>query len=65
MRKLTRKERKQIERLVKQAKRGESVPQTVQQSIPYERVFRDGIIRVETGYYTKMIEYSDINYQHP
>ena len=63
MRKLTRKERKQIERLVKQAKRGESVPQTVQQSTPYERVFRDGIIRVETGYYTKMIEYSDINYQ--
>lgn len=39
------------------------VPHTVQQSIPYQRMFRDGICRVSDQYYTKTIQYEDINYQ--
>jgi len=62
-RKLSRKERKEIESLVKNAKKKDEVPHTVQESIPFDRVFKDGIVRVEDGYYTKMIEYDDINYQ--
>ena len=38
------------------------VPQTAQQTIPYREMFRDGICKVREGYYTKTIEYEDINY---
>ena len=62
-RKLSRKEKKEVERIVREAKRDDGVPRTVQQSIPFDRAFRDGIIRVRDGYYTKTIEYEDINYQ--
>ena len=62
-RKLSRKERKEVEKIVKNAKKKGDEPHTVQESIPFDRVFKDGIIRVNDGYYTKMIEYDDINYQ--
>lgn len=38
-------------------------PQTVQQSIPYKEMYRDGICRVNEKLYTKTIEFMDINYQ--
>ena len=38
-------------------------PQTVQQSIPYREMFRDGICRVTDRFYTKTIQFQDINYQ--
>ncbi len=44
------------------AKRRRNVPQTAQQTIPYGEMFRDGICRVRDGFYTKTIEYEDINY---
>ncbi|TEB05612.1 AAA-like domain protein [Pelotomaculum schinkii] len=37
-------------------------PQTAQQTIPYKEMFRDGICKVREGFYTKTIEYEDINY---
>lgn len=37
-------------------------PQTAQQTIPYREMHRDGICRVQGGYYTKSISYEDINY---
>ena len=43
-------------------KRKKSVPQTAQQTIPYREMFKDGICKVRDGYYTKTIEYEDINY---
>ena len=36
---------------------------SAQDSIPFERMFPDGICRVKDGYYTKTIQFSDINYQ--
>ncbi len=40
-----------------------SAPQTVQQSIPYREMYRDGICRVTDRYYTKTVQFFDINYQ--
>lgn len=37
-------------------------PQTAQQTIPYREMMKDGICKVREGYYTKSIEYEDINY---
>lgn len=36
---------------------------TAQESIPVEKVFKDGICRVNGNYYTKTIKFNDINYQ--
>lgn len=38
-------------------------PQTVQQSIPYREMYRDGICRVTDKRYTKTVAFNDINYQ--
>ena len=61
--KLTRKERRQIQSAYERAKRDTGVPQTAQQSIPFQRMFPDGICRVTDNYYTKTIQFQDINYQ--
>ena len=39
------------------------MPRTAQQSIPFDRMFPDGICRVTGNYYTKTIQFQDINYQ--
>ena len=38
-------------------------PQTVQQSIPYREMYRDGICRLTDTLYTKTVQFFDINYQ--
>ena len=43
-------------------KRKRRGPQTAQQTIPYVEMLRDGICKVREGFYTKSIEYEDINY---
>ena len=40
-----------------------TVPRTAQQSIPMQRMFEDGTCRVKANYYTRTIQYQDINYQ--
>ena len=40
-----------------------NVPRTAQESIPFQRMFEDGTCRVRPGYYTRTIQYQDINYQ--
>ncbi|WP_455614843.1 VirB4-like conjugal transfer ATPase, CD1110 family [Eisenbergiella sp.] len=62
-RKLTRAERKQIEAAIARANRTDKKQQSAQASIPYERMWPDGICRVTDTFYTKTIEYQDINYQ--
>ena len=37
--------------------------QTVQQSIPYREMYRDGICRLDDRTYTKTVQFYDINYQ--
>ena len=43
-RKLTRQEKKQIDALIRQSK-GDGKPHTAQDSIPFERMYKDGICR--------------------
>ena len=63
MKKLSRKQQKELQAAVKKAKRDDGVPRTAQQSIPFQRMFPDGICRVTDRYYTKTIQFQDINYQ--
>ena len=60
---LSRKQQKEIQGVIEQAKKDNGIPQTAQQSIPFQRMFPDGICRVTESYYTKTIQFSDINYQ--
>ena len=60
---LNRKQQKEIKAVIEQAKKDKGIPQTAQQSIPFQRMFPDGICRVTESYYTKTIQFSDINYQ--
>ena len=60
---LTRTQQKQIKAVVDRAKKDNGVPQTAQQSIPFQRMFPDGVCRVTDSYYTKTIQFQDINYQ--
>ena len=60
---LTKKEQRHIRKLIQKARNEDKAPRTVQQSIPFERMFPDGVCRVRDGYYTKTIEFQDINYQ--
>ena len=39
------------------------VPVTAQQSIPFKQMFKDGICKVDDNYYTKTVQFFDINYQ--
>lgn len=60
---LSRSERKEVEKIVATARGNEGAPTTAQESIPFERMFRDGVCKVRNGYYTKTIRFEDINYQ--
>ena len=54
-RKLTRAERKQIEAAIARANRTGKKERSAQDSIPYERMWPDGICKVADGRYTKTI----------
>ena len=60
---LTRDEQKAVREAVKKAQKNDGTPRTAQQSIPFDRMFPDGICRVGLDYYTKTIQFQDINYQ--
>ena len=62
-RKLTRAERKQIEAAIARANRSNKKQKSAQDSIPFQRMFPDGICRVTDHYYSKTIQFQDINYQ--
>ena len=56
-------EQKKIDAVIRSAKKDDGIPRTAQQSIPFQRMFPDGICRVTDSYYTKTIQFQDINYQ--
>lgn len=56
-------EQKQVRAIVEKARRDRTVPHSAQDSIPFDRMFPDGICRVGDNYYTKTIQFQDINYQ--
>ena len=63
MKKLSRADRKQIEAAIARANRTDRKGKSAQDSIPYERMWPDGICRVAGSHYTKAIQFQDINYQ--
>ena len=60
---LTKAQARQVQEIIDRARRDDGIPRTAQQSIPFQRMFPDGICRVSDRYYTKTIQYQDINYQ--
>ena len=60
---LNKEEQKAVREIVKNAQRNDGTPKTAQQTIPFDRMFPDGICRVGLDYYTKTIQFQDINYQ--
>ena len=61
--KLSRADKKQIEAAIVRANRTDKKGKSAQDSIPYERMWPDGICRVSDSHYTKTIQFQDINYQ--
>ena len=53
---LTRTQQKQIKEVIDRAKKSDGVPHTAQDSIPFQRMFPDGICRVTDNFYTKTIQ---------
>ena len=60
---LNKEEQRAVRKVIRDAQRNDGIPKTAQQSIPFDRMFPDGICRVGRDYYTKTIQYEDINYQ--
>ena len=61
-----RKEREQEKRRKKQERdrrKQKNIPTTAQQSIPYIRMLQDGICQVTKNFFSKTIQFYDINYQ--
>ena len=52
-----------VREIVRNARKNDGIPKTAQQSIPFDRMFPDGICRVGLDYYTKTVQFQDINYQ--
>ena len=61
--KLSRADKKQIEAAIARANRTDKKGKSAQDSIPYERMWPDGICRISDSHYTKTIQFQDINYQ--
>ena len=60
---LNKQEQDEIKEIIKAAQKDDGTPRTAQQTIPFERMFQDSICRVGQDYYTKTIQFQDINYQ--
>lgn len=60
---LSARDQKEVRRLLEQAQGNQKVPETAQDSIPFLRMYQDGLCRVTENYFSKCIEFQDINYQ--
>lgn len=60
--KLSRAEKKQLAQIMAQAKRPKH-PQTAQQTLPYQRMYPDGLCQVTEKIYSRTVRFHDINYQ--
>ena len=61
--KLTKEEKRAINAAIIRAKGGNKKEKSAQETIPYQRMYPDGICRVTDKLYTKTIRFQDINYQ--
>ncbi len=53
----------QLKRILLGKSNEKEKPTTAQRTITFEKMFRDGICQVSHHYYTKMVEFFDINYE--
>ena len=60
---LSKAQEKEILQIIRKARSDDGIPRSAQDSIPFQRMFPDGICRVTERYYTLTIQYQDINYQ--
>ena len=56
---LSRADQMAVRQIVKNARKNDGIPKTAQQSIPFDRMFPDGICRVGLDYYTKTVQFQD------
>ena len=61
-RKLTREERTRLREILA-CTRKDKYPSTAQQTLPYDRIWPDGICLANGKFYTKTLQFQDINYQ--
>lgn len=61
--KLTRAEKKEITAAIARAKNSDNKAKSAQDSIPFQKMYPDGICRVTDTLYTKILRFHDINYQ--
>ena len=61
-RKLTREEKEQIKAVIRENRPNGRQPGSAQETIPYDRIWPDGIC-LARGWYTKTLQFQDINYQ--
>lgn len=59
----TRAEKKEITAAIARAKNSDNKAKSAQDSIPFQRMYPDGICRVTDTLYTKTLRFHDINYQ--
>lgn len=59
--KLTKAEKKQLAEIMARNTKNKK-EKSAQESIPYERLYPDGICKVSDTFYSKTVEFSDINY---
>lgn len=62
---LTKEEKKRLKelRMIKAENQKKRKPFTAQDTIPYKKIYKDGICRTDDNYYSKMVQFYDINYQ--
>lgn len=55
--------KKELEKAVKKAKLKGQIPESAQDTIPYEIPYEDGIFQSAPGYFTRTVAFEDITYQ--
>ena len=59
---LTKEEQALVREVIKNAQKDDGVPRTAQQSIPFDRMFQDGICRVGNDYYPEDIHVHEVHW---
>lgn len=61
--KLTRAEKQQLNAIIADVNKRSSVPHSAQETIPYQRMWPDGVCLIDDHHYTKTVKFEDVNYQ--
>ena len=61
--KLTQAERKQLNEVLAKAQQNKSGAGSTQATIPYKRMYQDGICQLDDTHYSKTVQFYDINYR--